>query len=104
MNVLLLSGRTINTFALETNFDTVLPQSSVQRWREEKKVKEIMSQTHVASSYTSLMVWEAGVDFHEWLLKQHSITMQKEECDLYLITRLIVMSVVIVYIIYEQAP
>lgn len=72
--------------------------------KKKKKVKERMNQPHVASSYTSFMVWGGGVDFHKWLLEKNSVAIRKKKWYMCLITKLINMTAVNVFVIYEKVP
>ncbi|XP_035206798.1 piggyBac transposable element-derived protein 3-like [Stegodyphus dumicola] len=71
--ILVVKWKDNKCVSLATNFDTIMPLSSVQRWSVEKKEKVKVNQPHAISSYTSFM---GGVDLHDWLLEKHSIAIR----------------------------
>lgn len=90
--ILVVKWKDNKSFSLATDFDTILPLSSVQG-----KVK--VNQPHAISSYTSFM---GGVDLHDWLLEKHSIAIRGMKWYFCLFTRLIDMAVVNGYVIYKK--
>ena len=85
--------------SLATNFDTILPLSSVSRWNVEKKEKVKVNQPHAITSYTSFM---GGVDLHDWLLEKHSVAIRGKKWYFCLITRMIDMAIVNGFVIYKK--
>ncbi|KFM60345.1 PiggyBac transposable element-derived protein 2, partial [Stegodyphus mimosarum] len=97
--ILVVKWKDNKCVSLATNFDTIMPLSSVQRWSVEKKEKVKVNQPHAISSYTSFM---GGVDLHDWLLEKHSIAIRGKKWYFCLITRMIDMAVVNAYLIYKR--
>lgn len=85
--------------SLATNFDTILPLSSVQRWNREKKERVAVSQPRAIFNYNKNM---GGVDQHDWLLEKYSIAIRGKKWYWCLVTRIIDMAVVNSYLLYKQ--
>ena len=58
---------------IASNFDTILPEVSVQRWSSESKSRIPIVQPYVILTYNKHM---GGVDHHDWLLEKHSISIK----------------------------
>ena len=58
---------------IASNFDTILPEVSVQRWSSESKSRIPIVQPCVILTYNKYM---SGVDHHDWLLEKHSISIR----------------------------
>lgn len=74
-----------------TNYDTIAPMASVQRWSKEKKEKVSVQQPLLIRNYNKFM---GGVDKHDWLLEKHAIAIRGKKWYWCLFTRMIDMAVV----------
>ncbi|KAF2888687.1 hypothetical protein ILUMI_17486 [Ignelater luminosus] len=89
---------------MATNYNTVEPMVSVQRWNKNEKAQTPIPQPAVINRYNRFM---GRVDQHDWLLEKHHIPIRGKKWYWCLITRIIDMAIVNacqLYIKVEQKP
>ncbi|KAF2901751.1 hypothetical protein ILUMI_04429 [Ignelater luminosus] len=74
--VLLVRWNDNKCITMATNYDTIEPIVSVQRWNK-KKAKTPIPQPAVINRYNRFI---GGVDQHDWLLEKHHIPIRGKKC------------------------
>ena len=69
--VLIVKWKDNKAVGIASNFNTILPEVSVQRWFSESKSRIPIVQPYVIQTYNKHM---GGVDHHDWPLEKHSIS------------------------------
>lgn len=85
--------------SLGSNFDTVEPLASAQRWNKAKMARAPIPQPRIIYNYNRYM---GGVDQHDWLLEKHGISIRGKKWYWCLFTRVIDMAIVNAYILYKH--
>ena len=79
--VLIVRWKDNKAVGMASNFDTSLPEVSVQRWSSESKSRIAVAQAYVIQTYSKRM---GGVDHHNWLPEKHFISIRgKNSTGLY---------------------
>lgn len=68
--ILLVRWNDNKCVTMATNYDTIEPMVSVQRWNKKEKATTPIPQPAVINRYNIFM---GGVDQHDWLLEKHHI-------------------------------
>ena len=69
--VLIVRWKDNKAFGIASNFDTTLPEVSVQRWSSESKSRILIVQPYVIQTYDK---YRGGLDHRDWLLEKHFIS------------------------------
>ena len=83
---------------IASNFDTILPEVSVQRWSSESKSRIPIVQPYVIQMYNKYM---GGVDQDDWLLEKHSISIRGKKWYWSIFTRILDMAVVNSFVLHR---
>ena len=83
---------------IASNFDTILPEVSVQRWSSENKSRIPIVQPYVIHTYNNYM---GGVDHHDWLLEKHFVSIRGKKWYWSIFTRILDMAVVNSFVPYR---
>ena len=71
--VLIVRWKDNKAVGIASDFDTILPEVSVQHWSNESKSRIPIVQPYVIQTYNKCM---GGVDHHDRLLEKHSISIR----------------------------
>ena len=89
-----------NVASVMTNFDSIGPMASIQRFDRTQKKKVDVPQPRVLRSYNIAM---GGVDLHDWLLGQYGNAIRGKKWYWCLITRMLDMAIVNSWLLHRAA-
>ena len=96
--VLIVGWKDNKAVGIASNFDTILPEVSVQRSSCESKPHIPIVQPYVIQMCNKYM---GGVDHREWLLEKHSISIRRKKWYWFILTRILDMAVVNSFVLYR---
>ena len=96
--VLIVRWKDNKAVGIASNFDTFLPEVSVQPWSSESKSRIPIVQPYVIQTYNKHM---GGVDHHDWVLQRHSISIRRKKWYWSIFTTILDMAVVNNFVLYR---
>ncbi|CAG4973430.1 unnamed protein product [Parnassius apollo] len=97
--ILCVKWHDINVVCLLTNFDSVEPLVKTNRYSKKEKAKVAVNQPMLIHNYNKNM---GGVDKHDWLISKYPICFRGKKCYWSFVIRILDMSLVNAWIIYNQ--